>query len=140
MIGSMIIAGGILYAGFSTYSHLNVIEEKPQSQIKSIWSSLQDRLFHAKQVEEQKKQKQIIFADYEIEHQRALDRNLMFAVTALGLTTLDLMVSPPLYLASIPALIYMGVPSAQKTYDDLIENRHISRALIETGFLVLAKW
>jgi len=141
MIGSMIITGGILCAGVSTYNYLAAAREQPRFQITSIWENLRDRIFYAEQPRENSEEKinngKTVVIEYEIEQQKELERNLTLAGTALGLSTLGIFVFPPLHWASMPVLIYMGVPSAQGAYDDLYQSRHLGRSLIETGVLAV---
>lgn len=59
------------------------------------------------------------------------------ALLALAVTTTGRLLYPPLQLAGVPVLVYMGVPAAQQAYDQLIEEGRPGRALVETAVLVV---
>lgn len=63
------------------------------------------------------------------------NRGLRTSSFSLGMAALGHFVFPPLAYASIPALIYMGVPSAQTAYAVLRHERRGSVALAETAAL-----
>jgi cation transport ATPase len=60
---------------------------------------------------------------------------LRTATLALGVTTVGVLVAPPLRLAGLPLLVYMGIPAAQTTYEQLWMDGRPNRALVETVVL-----
>jgi len=62
---------------------------------------------------------------------------LRTSTLALGVTTAGRLFFPPLQVAGLPVLVYMGIPSAQQAYDQLGDEGRPSRALAETVVLVV---
>ena len=60
---------------------------------------------------------------------------LRTATLALGVTTVGGLVAPPLRVAGLPLLVYMGIPAAQATYEQLWMDGRPNRALVETVVL-----
>lgn len=56
---------------------------------------------------------------------------------ALGVTTVGRLCFPPLQVAGLPLLIYMGIPAAQQAYDQLAEEGRPGWALAETVVLTV---
>ena len=56
---------------------------------------------------------------------------------ALGVTTVGRIFFPPLQVAGLPLLVYMGVPAAQQAYGPLRDEGRPSRALAETVVLAV---
>jgi cation transport ATPase len=56
---------------------------------------------------------------------------------ALGVTTVGRIFFPPLQVAGLPLLVYMGVPAAQLAYGQLRDEGRPSRALAETVVLAV---
>lgn len=71
------------------------------------------------------------------ETKEELHRGFNSSSISLGLASTGLLFFPPLQYASIPALIYMGAPSARRAYDLLYERGQPSRALAETAALAI---
>ena len=71
------------------------------------------------------------------EEREALQHGIYTSSISLGLASAGLFFFPPLHYASIPILIYMGVPSARQAYDVLYEQGRPSRALAETAALAI---
>jgi len=71
------------------------------------------------------------------ETKETLHRGFGSSSLSLGLASTGLFLLPPIQYASIPALIYMGAPSARHAYDILYEQGRPSRALVETAVLAI---
>lgn len=71
------------------------------------------------------------------EREAALQRAIYSSSIALGLASTALVFFPTLQYASVPALIYMGAPSARAALDRLQETGRPSRALAETAVLAV---
>ncbi|MCB0081355.1 MAG: hypothetical protein KDE47_10505 [Caldilineaceae bacterium] len=71
------------------------------------------------------------------EERETLQQGIYTSSVSLGLASAGLFFFPPLHYASIPILIYMGVPSARQAYDVLYEQGRPSRALAETAALAI---
>jgi hypothetical protein len=56
---------------------------------------------------------------------------------ALAATTVGHTIFPPLQMAGLPLLVYMGIPSAKQAYDQLADEGRAGRALSETVVLAL---
>lgn len=66
-----------------------------------------------------------------------IDYGLHAATLAAVVTTTGQLLFPPLQVAGLPLLVYMGIPSAQKAYDSLRADGRPSWALSETVALVV---
>ena len=66
-----------------------------------------------------------------------LQHEMRASSVSLGLATVGLLFFPPLQYASIPTLIYMGIPSAQDAYEKLRLEKRPSMALAETAALAV---
>jgi len=69
--------------------------------------------------------------------EETLQHGFLAATLSLGLATAARLVYPPLSYASALTLMYMGVPAAQATYEDLMAGRTIKRAFVETATLTV---
>lgn len=67
----------------------------------------------------------------------ALQHGMRISSVSFGLATAGLLFFPPLQYATIPTLIYMGVPAAQEAYAKLRKERCVSTALAETATLAI---
>lgn len=57
---------------------------------------------------------------------------LRASTLSLGLASTGLLFFPPLRYASVPVLLYMGIPAAQNAYDILADEGRLSKSLTET--------
>lgn len=62
----------------------------------------------------------------------AINYGLRASALALGVTTTGRLCFPPLIIAGLPFLIYLGIPPAQAAYEQLWVDGRPSRALAET--------
>lgn len=60
------------------------------------------------------------------------------ATLALAVTTVGHTIFPPLRVAGLPLLVYMGIPSAKQAYDQLADEGRAGRALAETVALAVS--
>jgi cation transport ATPase len=63
--------------------------------------------------------------------------SFLTATLSLGLATTARLGYPPLSYASALSLVYMGIPSAQTAYEELVDGRTLNRAFIETAALTV---
>jgi cation transport ATPase len=62
---------------------------------------------------------------------------LRTSALALGVTTVGWLVAPPLQVAGLPLLVYMGIPAAQAAYEQLWLDGRPNQSLAETVILVV---
>ena len=66
-----------------------------------------------------------------------INYGLRTSVLAFGVTTVGWLIAPPLQVAGLPLLVYMGVPTAKAAYEQLWLDDRPHRALAETIVLVV---
>ena len=71
------------------------------------------------------------------DHPATIRYGLRTSTLALAVTTTGRLCFPPLQVAGLPLLIYMGIPSAQQAYGQLAEEERMGRALAETVVLAV---
>lgn len=141
MVGLITLTGGLLVTGYATYRYGFLVPEDSVQKTKSdarqwrVVRWLKERRSRGKEAEQE-------------QQARALERiasdadpntlfGLMTSALSLSLTTAGLLVFPPLAYASIPTLVFMGIPSAQNAYDGLRSERRVTASLVETAALAL---
>lgn len=70
-------------------------------------------------------------------HHATLNYGLRTATLALAVTTVGRLCYPPLQVAGLPLLVYMGIPAAQEAYEQLRREERPGRALAETVVLAV---
>lgn len=70
-------------------------------------------------------------------HETSLHYGIHTSTLALVVTTTGRLCYPPLQVAGLPLLVYMGIPAAQHAYDQLAEGNLPGRALAETVVLTV---
>jgi Cu2+-exporting ATPase len=71
------------------------------------------------------------------EHQATLRYGVRTSTLALVVTTTGRLCYPPLQVAGLPLLVYMGIPAAQQAYDELAEEGRPGWAVAETVMLAV---
>lgn len=66
-----------------------------------------------------------------------INYGLRTSVLAFGVTTVGWLIAPPLQVAGLPLLVYMGVPAAKAAYEQLWLDERSHWALAETIVLVV---
>lgn len=165
MVGTTVLAGGIFYIGYKAYRLLDEQPQPAWWQaLNTRLHSLSARLpGRSKTMPDVKmpnvgmpgveirqnipsgdktnaptahpsRQTNIAVARPAAEDQAGRQR-LLLAASALGLTTSSLLFYPPLRIAAIPVLIYLGVAPAQRAQQALRQDRQLTVALVETATL-----
>lgn len=66
-----------------------------------------------------------------------IHRGVRTSALALAVTTTGRLLYPPVQVAGLPLLVYMGIPAAQQAYAELAEEGRPGRAVAETVVLVV---
>ena len=139
MVGILTVTGGALATGFGIYRHFTNKARAPKQQparrsVRQTWRSFkQDSQPHDAPGVTQHKQVELVVQTSATKD--ALHYGLRTSSISLGLAATGLLFFAPLRYASIPMLIYMGVPPAQDAYEVLLVEGRPSTALAETVVL-----
>lgn len=140
MVSLLTLTGGASLAGLWVYRRL--ADHTPQPR---WWQRLQDTLQGARQVFTPRSRHSMVAPPVDARRMTTVQGGnsatadvaygLRTATLALGVTTVGGLVAPPLSVAGLPLLVYMGIPAAQTTYEQFWLNGRPNRALAETVVL-----
>lgn len=135
------LTGGALVTAFGIYTYFS---NKPRASVqqtvsKNNWWRPARLLRHRRSdLAVEVEAEEIVELDQEGKGMlNALEYKLRTSSISLGITTVGLIFFKPLRYASIPTLIYMGIPSAQDAYDHLHDAKRVNIALAETIILAV---
>ena len=141
MVGILAVTGGALVTGFGVYKYFTDKAPAPKpnparrSARQTQLSFKQDSQPHGAPRVTQHKQVELVAQTSATKE--ALHYGLRTSSISLGLAASGLLFFAPLQYASIPTLIYMGIPPAQDAYEVLLVEGRASMALAETVVLGL---
>lgn len=106
---------------------------------KATWGTVQKSLAQVRQDLSQRYRPSLVtvMAAPNAEANAATRYGLRTAALALGTTTTGWLLFPPLQIAGLPLLVYMGLPAAQRAYKQLALDGRPNRALAETVVLAV---
>ncbi|MEM7125882.1 MAG: hypothetical protein AAF702_06125 [Chloroflexota bacterium] len=135
LAGSAVAAGVGFYAHFTRTMYVpspaSGLGESKQPIFRKIWLRQPKSDSTADPDDQVKDTQKVQRTNHKINH------GLLTSSISLSVATTGFLVFPPLRYASIPTLVYMGIPSAQDAYDNLYNEGNISAALIETATLTI---
>ena len=138
MIGTITLTGGLLAAGVMAYKRSTnpptggSKDDGTRPGQRSLLQRLDDwRTKASEQTENLRAAADAALWDGD----QRVRFGLQTSVLSLGLTTAGILLAVPFTYASIPTLIFMGVPPAQEAYDKLSVEGRLSLALVETAAL-----
>lgn len=130
MLNVLTLVGGTLAVGAYKYwaqESISAQAHSPAQNVRGIGGLSTDDIVAGDQ------SRQSAANQYNV-HATELRRGVQAASVSLGLAATGLLF-PPLHLAAVPTLIYMGIPSAQQAYSQLRHDHRAGRALAETAAL-----
>ncbi|MEZ4868132.1 MAG: hypothetical protein R3C14_42790 [Caldilineaceae bacterium] len=127
MVGTLAIGGGAVYGGYRIFKY---ISEKT--------SFLKWPIPHKAQREHKNEAQPAPSSTWNVQEARQLDQHgLVTAALSLGATTAGVIFFAPLHYASVPLLVYLGIPPTQEAYATLRYEGRPSPALVETMALAV---
>lgn len=149
MVGLLTLTGGASLAGVWVYRRLEkgTRPAAAASWWKASWQTVQETLHTVRQGLMQRSPRPLAAAlatpppaltllDI-AEPTAAIRYGLWTSALALGVTTTGRLLFPPLQVAGLPLLVYMGLPPAQTAYTQLQLDGRPGSALAETMLLVV---
>lgn len=131
MVGTLIISGGTFYLGWQAQRSRR--SSWPPQWWRTINACFRKEPSLAQQLRESLGYKDVSLYGTPCAHRR----NLVAASAALGISATGVLLSPPLQLAALPTLIWMGIPAAQRSYDNLFLAPTSWLAFVETAALAV---
>ncbi len=136
MVSLVAVTGGALVASLGIYNRLTNKDEVPQQggTWKSMFGAKVSALFGRGPSDALPNTQTDPLVPMEIEPEidLAAHNGLYASTVSLGVASTGLLFFPPLRYASVPLLLYMGIPAAQDTYDILLDRGRPSKAIAET--------
>ena len=130
MVGLLAITGGVIASSFGVYKHFtrgpNTSRQKREAKVAGSV---------AKSISAHPKQFAVASPTDNIEGR--IQHGIRTSTISAGVASAGLLFFPPLQYASIPILVYMGVPAAQGAYAELHDNGRLSAELAETLVLTI---
>jgi cation transport ATPase len=145
MVDLLALTGGASLAGVWVYRRWRNQDAKP-GWWQASWQTIQETMHQAHQRLTLRTKPSpmapladaLTLAAQSPDHPTAsITYGLRTSALALGATTVGWLIAPPLCLAGLPLLVYMGVPAAQRAYAQLWVNGRPTWALAETVVLVI---
>lgn len=147
MTGSASLVGVWVYRRWGDKTQLRREQGAEQTWWQAAWQRVQERVRPSRQPVASRNPPTPVtdpVADlpFAASHQTAdphatIRYGLRTSTLALAVTTTGWLVFPPLQVAGLPLLVYMGIPAAQQAYDQLEDEGRPSRALAETVVLAV---
>lgn len=70
--------------------------------------------------------------------EKKIDQLVLLSLASLGVTTASTFLYPPLTLAALPVLLYLGVPIYQDAYHALVREKQVRVAVVDSVIITLA--
>lgn len=146
MVELFALTGGVVAAGIGLYRYFAQSTDVPQPEMIAVESSpspqpvaAQMGTMPATQMQAVKptKNEEIDLLPRTEETKAELQRGLAASSISLGIASTSLLFFPPLRFATVPILLYMGAPSAQRASTLLYQEGRPSMALAETTALAI---
>lgn len=145
MVELVVLTSGVLAAGVGIYRYVtqnvrtlhpaSVVVESPSVHSISAWETPAQAAQMRTDPAAERDTSNVI--PRTVEMKKELQRGFNSSSVSLGLASTGLLFFAPLQYATIPALIYMGTPSARRAYELLYQQGRPSRALVETAVLAV---
>ncbi len=153
MVGLLTMTGGASLVGVWVYrrwgdkTQLRREQRAGQAWWQAAWQRVQERVWPSRQPVASRNPPTPVtepVADLPFAASRqtadlhaTIHYGLRTSTLALGVTSAGWLVFPPLQVAGLPLLIYMGIPAAQQAYDQLADEGRPGHALAETVVLAV---
>lgn len=154
MVGLLAMTGSASLVGIWVYNQLGekkqVRPKKDQRQDwwQTTWQRLQDQLWQSNHAVAPRNQPKApapaatvapspVSPGQRAEQTAAVRYGVRTSALALAVTTTGQLCYPPLQVAGLPLLVYMGIPAARRAYEQLEAEGRPDRALAETVVLAV---